>query len=351
MYLKNLKVIIAILVTSLIQISGVSAFDLSEVTNVVNQVNAVANTLNVPQPIPTSPDQKLVAPATNSQQLEKDQQSKELTTNISSESISNFKAVWCKDVDLSTKGKYAYKELSSGDLCLAPEIVISNILKIESGLRDGQSLIDTFGRLTDPLSFDLSNYALEQMSNKDYLFRSVKLLVYPDIKKIYIALFVVGVCPQDATNSLNEGNSFRKSLETKYGNIDGSLSEYDVQNQQMNQLKSAQQTQSNQAITVLEAKKAREYGNGLNMISKVTSNIPKDMINSVFWNQDGQQVFLVSTKSSEGFGTRLKDCESTNYFHFIYGTSPKLVEFIGKQTKLEADAKKKHEETAAVPKF
>ena len=55
MIFKQSNLIIALSIGLQLQSGNASAFDLSDVTNAVDQVNSVAKQLNVPQPIPTTP--------------------------------------------------------------------------------------------------------------------------------------------------------------------------------------------------------------------------------------------------------------------------------------------------------
>lgn len=269
--------------------------------------------------------------------------------NLSTDLIAKFKSEWCKNIDNESKGLFTYKNLATGDLCLAPEIVISNILKLKN--TNTENTLDAFNNINQSQAFLFDHALSDLISNEDYHFIAASFLVFPNIKKIYLSSFTIGVCPEDPTNSLNEDNSFRKALETKYGKTDGSISEYDARNQELNQLKSSQKEQGKQAITVKEAVKARDYGDGLKVVDSLTSNIPKDLINTIFWNKDEQLALSVASMSSEGFGHRLSGCNSTNFFYFGYLPSIKLVTLITKEEKAQIETQQKYQKNANTPKF
>ncbi|MSS75427.1 MAG: hypothetical protein EXR90_00595, partial [Methyloglobulus sp.] len=55
MIVKQSSLIITLSISLQIQSGNVSAFDLSDVTSAVDQVNSIAKQLNAPQPLPTNP--------------------------------------------------------------------------------------------------------------------------------------------------------------------------------------------------------------------------------------------------------------------------------------------------------
>ena len=64
MIFKQSYLIIALSIGLQIQSGNVNAFDLSDVTNAVDQVNSVAKQLNAPQPLPTNPAPTKASPIT-----------------------------------------------------------------------------------------------------------------------------------------------------------------------------------------------------------------------------------------------------------------------------------------------
>ena len=249
--------------------------------------------------------------------------------------VAKFKAEWCKDVDTATKGKFAYKGLSSGDLCLVPEILLSNIL---SKSNFSTIKINSVINLSDS-----SARIIDSISNKDYQFVAAALIVYPNIKKIYLSVFALLTCAEDNTNSLNEGNSFRKALENKYGKIDSFISAYNQQKENTENMRKLQNNAKNQAITVQEAQRARDFKATINNMDSIANSTSKDDVSQISWNTDGQSAFLVTSGSHF-------NCPGRG-FQFVFDSSPKFYEFAEKQDKLALDAQKKHEATAEVPKF
>ena len=64
MIFKQSSLIITLSIGLQIQSGNVSAFDLSDVTSAVDQVNSIAKQLNAPQPLPTNPTPTPTATAT-----------------------------------------------------------------------------------------------------------------------------------------------------------------------------------------------------------------------------------------------------------------------------------------------
>lgn len=265
---------------------------------------------------------------------------------VTNDLVSQFKSVWCKNIDNETRSVYKYKDLSSGDICSLPDIFISNLMKI------GKNYLDGLNQIQSPVSMELDSSSLEIISNNDYRFRRAVLAIIPATKKNYIATFVVGVCPEDSTNSLNDGNSFRKALENKYGKIDGVITEKDVKEREAESYRKMQQSRASAAITVKEAKDARALDRAATMLEEVANNEPNDVINSVFWNVDGKTSMMVTKMSAaDVFHEKLDGCNSENYFHFIYMPSPKLADLLLKADKANSESTQKHSENALTPKF
>ncbi len=258
---------------------------------------------------------------------------------VSTELIAKFKSEWCNHIDNDTKGFFMFKDLATGDLCLAPDIVLSNILKFEPYQGIMKNILDLSNE-SSLLSFNFDDSSKsERISNKDYQFKYAELTVLTDIKKIYLSKFTMGVCPEDKTNSLNEGNSFRKAIESKYGKIDGSVSESEVQNElvyggenkRKQIIQEAQDYDTKALISLLDAK---------------VKSIPKDLVNTLFWDKDGQKALLIGKNIDMS-----EMCGTDDYFIFVYNPSVRLVELFDKERKAEDAAQQKYQQNAITPKF
>lgn len=266
--------------------------------------------------------------------------------NSSSNLISEFRAEWCKDVDTATKGKYVYKDIAPGDFCLVPESVLLKFLNITPYPYPSKLLMLDFLKTIDKdRGFTLLPAWFEAMSNNDYQFTAATIDVIK--KKIYLSSFSIGVCPQDVANSLAVGNSFRTSLEKKYGKVDSSLSVYDKTQNDLNSLRNEQKNKK--IITVKEAKDARDFKSDMEVASNaMESLIPKDQIFTIQWYavDDIPGLTIEAVDNS-----RLNGCSSEKFFKFHFSPSTKFIELVINQAKSNADLEKKHEATADVPKF
>ena len=262
----------------------------------------------------------------------------ESNDNLSTDLVAKFKSEWCSHIDNDTKGFFTFKDIATGDLCLAPDIIISNILKFQPYQGIMKNLLDLSNEYS-LVSFILDSSESERISNKDYQFKYAELTVLTDIKKIYLSKFTMGVCPEDKTNSLNEGNSFRKAIESKYGKIDGSVSESEVQNElvyggenkRKQIIQEAQDYDTKALISLLDAK---------------VKSISKDLVNTLFWDKDGQKALLI-TKNID----MSEMCGTDDYFIFVYNPSVRLVELFDKERKAEDAAQQKYQQNAITPKF
>ena len=273
--------------------------------------------------------------------------------------IPQFRAIWCKSIDTSANGPIDYKGVRVGDLCQAPDDLIAALLNIAKPLLE----------LVTPNAFQEGNvFLIDNLVAGEKIFKRFALMINPYKGKVYIASFSGLICASDSTNNLNEGNPFRKALESKYGTPASVYTEYDQIEAQTGALKAMLAVSKSQAITVQEAKTARDGTNVLNSLkpTQAEANNLLKKIKSLTWDYEKGNKFrpinsasilkanpedlrakdgcLVKVKQGRGF---------EQYYGFILNVfGSQAIDRISDEINMEqANRAKQKVQSAPVPKF
>jgi len=193
-------------------------------------------------------------------------------------SAKSFRDIWCKSTNTSVSGTIDFKGIKTGDLCLAPDDLIS---AIESTLKTSRQ---PFEWMTTPKVLqEGGTLIVKNVQQGDSGFFAIAIIIDPFVEKAYIGSFTGLICAADSTNSLNEDNPFRKALESKYGKPSSAVTEYDQLKQQIDALERDNVAAKNKAITVREAKNARDVDDQLPMLKNLLAASNKKSILSMTW--------------------------------------------------------------------
>jgi len=111
-------------------------------------------------------------------------------------------------------------------------------------------------------------------------------LIDPSVEKAYLGSFEALICAADATNSLNTDNPFRKALEGKFGSPASAFTEYEQLKAQIDDLEASINKQKKEAVTVKEAKTARDASNQLPTLKALLAASDKKSILSLTWDYE-----------------------------------------------------------------
>jgi len=128
--------------------------------------------------------------------------------------------------------------------------------------------------------------AVQNVVAGDKGFFAIALIIDPFKEKVYLGSFTGLICAADATNSLNQNNPFRKALEGKYGSPASAYTEYDQLKAQIDELENQNSNARKQAITVKEAKNARDVDNMLPTLKGMLKAANKEAILSLTWDYE-----------------------------------------------------------------
>ena len=194
-------------------------------------------------------------------------------------SLADFKKDWCASIDTETVSLFDYRGVKTGDLCAQPDELIAKIFS------NGYRLIDPKIAVIETLSDDELRVRAKEID----IYHGT-LIVNPSSKKMYLSTFKAAICASDPSFSLSEGNNFRIALQTKYGKPDDSITAYDALSGRYENLKKQASTNRESAITVAEAKRARDNQSLLDSLSQTMKNPElKKQIVQLGWKFKGAQ--------------------------------------------------------------
>lgn len=197
------------------------------------------------------------------------------------ELVKSFRAFWCKSIDTSNSGPIDYKGIKPGDLCQLPDEII---ISLEQRLKSEKL---PYQWISQPSSMtEGTGIVLKDFRAGDKSFFAFAVIVDPTITKAYLGSFTVLVCAADKTNSLNADNPFRRALEAKYGPPTFAYTEYEDLKAQIDALDADIERQKSQAITVKEAKSARDNGAAVKQLKAMLPASDKKAILSLTWEYD-----------------------------------------------------------------
>lgn len=196
-------------------------------------------------------------------------------------SVDAFKKAWCTNIDKSVSSPFDYKGVVTGDLCLAPDDLILAIHKRSIEAKEPAEWMTNAS-----LHSDSKVYTYPKVIAGDKKFSKLVILTDSNAKKAYLGSINGLICAADASNSLSEGNSFRTALDAKYGKPSEVVSEYDVLKAQIDDLENRNKSASQNAITVREAKNARDVNAQLPLLKSALAATDKKAITTIIWDFD-----------------------------------------------------------------
>lgn len=199
----------------------------------------------------------------------------------STDTAASFRAAWCKKVDTRTTGKINYRGVGVGDMCLAPDSFIVALKDRMSALKVPVEWFADPKSLTESLSYTISNFVYE-----DKKILKISIAIDPSSGKVYIGSFTGLLCAADPSNSLDNGNSFRIALETKYGPPSLIQTEYEVLNQQAKELEEVNNQARKKQITVAEAKQIRENESSIETFKQLAKRVDKNLVRTLGWDYE-----------------------------------------------------------------
>lgn len=228
-----------------------------------------------PQPVPFR-QQRQTGQVKQQEQVKQQQKSTIDENGNLKLSKSDFKKEWCTTIDTQTIGPLDYRGVKTGDMCGQPDEIIDQFFS--TGYRTINSKMP---------SMQESDEAI-RIRSKDIHIYSASFIINPIAKKIYLMHFTAAICATDSSNNLNEGNNFRSALEVKYGVPDKSKSMYDILSAQYDHAKKQAESNRNSAVSVKEAKSAREYQANLDNLSNTMKNPAlKKQVAELQWKYKG----------------------------------------------------------------
>lgn len=258
---------------------------------------------------------------------------------------SAFKSQWCSTIESQTLGPYDYKGVRPGDICGQPEEFIDILFP------DGSITLNPKGLVVADLDSDV-------VRTKGFELTFVQLIYSANLKKMYITALKGDICKTNPANSLNPNNSFRSALVSKYGEPDATISAYDVGKAQYDALKKDIDASRNNAVTVQEAKRARDGQVQLESLNNMLKNPNlKNEIAQLNWRYKGVHNtpnvpfgMLMWEASHNQFQRRYcKSLEDQISFHIVSnaGMQKKIEEF----NSISQKARESENTKAPVPKF
>lgn len=192
-------------------------------------------------------------------------------------SVADFKGKWCQSIDKSTSSPVEYRGLRTGDGCLLPdEVLVGTLKKLK------EFNIDVMN-LQAPISSQLENVDAGELK-----FPLIKFVFIPKENKFYVGLFDALICPTSELNSLADSNSFRVALEGKYGKPSSVLTEYAKFKAQVDATEKMIADQKRKAITVAEAKSAREGEQQVNILKNMLNGMDQKTPAQLNWEYDSK---------------------------------------------------------------
>jgi len=129
---------------------------------------------------------------------------------------------------------------------------------------------------------------LENIEGGEFKFPLIKFVFSPKDNKFYLGLFDALICPTSELNSLSESNSFRVALEGKYGKPSGVLTEHAKFKVQVDATERMIADQKKKAITVAEAKSAREGEQQVNILKNMLNGMDQKTPAQLNWEYDSK---------------------------------------------------------------
>jgi hypothetical protein len=198
---------------------------------------------------------------------------------ISIDSAKIFRDIWCKSTNSTTSGSIDFKGIKTGDLCNAPDDLIT---AIEDRLKKSRQPFEWMSQ--SKILKEGGTLIVKNVKAGEKAFFAIAIIIDPFLEKAYIGSYSGLICAADSTNSLNEDNPFRKALESKYGKPASAFTEYDQLKQQIDALEKDNIAARNKAITIKEAKNARDVDDQLPMLKRLLAASNKKSILSINWD-------------------------------------------------------------------
>jgi hypothetical protein len=267
-----------------------------------------------------------------------------------------FRAIWCKSIDKKSMGSFEVKGVTTGDLCATTDDFINALEKAIAKAHNPYEWIRKPKALSAGGLLRVDNIVTENIA-----MRQVTILIDPFKEKVYLGNFVALVCASDLSNSLDPENPFRRALEGKYGK-GKTISEYDQLKAQYDELNKSFEKAKKSAITVAEAKAARDGAEQIKIVKMMLDNTSKERspITQLYWLYGIKKhpelgAAISPAKWSEirdiG-GCKLKNKENEDYgFFFNVNGTDAIVDLELEVNRRNSTASKENIEKAPLPEF
>lgn len=142
-------------------------------------------------------------------------------------SVAAFRERFCKSIDatVSPPPNFSYRDISTGDICKFPNEVLSEIIRFST-----KAKVDIVAHPGGTITLTSGPHQGRIISG-DYKFQELFLVVNQFTSKVYVGNMELIVCREDSSNSMDEGSSFRKALDQKFGKPGKTATEYDEMQQ------------------------------------------------------------------------------------------------------------------------
>lgn len=267
-----------------------------------------------------------------------------------------FRSIWCKSIDKKSMGTFEVKGVRTGDLCATTDDFINALEKTIAKAHNPYEWIRKPKALSEGGLLRVDNIVTENIA-----MRQVTILIDPFSEKVYLGNFVALVCASDLSNSLDAGNPFRRALETKYG-IGKTISEYDQLKAQYDELNRSFEKAKKNALTVAEAKAARDGAEQIKIVKMMLDNTPKEQspIAQLFWLYGSKKHPELGAAISPAKWSEIRDLggcklkteknEDYGFFFNVNGTDA-IVNLESEVNKRNSTASKEKIEKAPLPEF
>jgi hypothetical protein len=175
---------------------------------------------------------------------------------------------------------------------------------------------------------------------------------------MYLTTIQGEICKSNPLNTLAQNNSFRSALVSKYGEPDSSLSAYDTGKLQYDALKKSIDTSRVNAVSVQEAKKARDGQMQLDLINNMLKDPSlKSEIAQLNWNYKGihknpnSEIGLMIWEAKHNAFKRSFCSSLENQVSFQMVVSSGMLKKLNELTVLSNKSREAENKAAPVPSF
>jgi hypothetical protein len=269
-------------------------------------------------------------------------------------SVAVFRERFCKSIDetVSPPPNFSYKDIRTGDICKFPDEVLLEIIKFSATAK--HSLVTHPGG-----AFTLSSGPHQgRLISGDYKFHQLVVLVNQFTSKVYVPSMALIVCREDSSNSMDEGSTFRKALDQKFGKPSSSGTEYDEMQQNAKAMEADIAERKKKVITIKDAKDVQNLENQLNMYrNTIIANTDRKKLKYVNYDYDpknpspSMQITQPNMNFVELRDHKCKPEDNGSVFQFMFGPSNTLKKVLITYDEQVARAQNDQKQKAPTPKF